>query len=153
MSKSRKKILAISSGGGHWVELLRLRRAFRGHFVVYVTVSETYRDQVPDAPLWVVDDATRWDRLRLLKTSLQMLRILLKERPDVVVSTGALPGFFGVVLGKRLGAKTIWLDSLANVEELSMSGQKIGGHADLWLTQSPELARPGGPRYVGTVLE
>ncbi len=77
----------------------------------------------------------------------------LEERPDVVVSTGALPGFFGVVLGKRLGAKTIWVDSLANVEELSLSGEKVGPHADLWLTQWEELAYPGGPRYAGTVLD
>lgn len=153
MAPRRKKIVAISSGGGHWIELLRLRPAFRGHFVVYVTVSEAYRAHVGDAPLRVIDDATRWDRLGLVETSLQVLRILLEERPDVVVSTGALPGFFGVLLAKRLGARTIWLDSLANVEELSMSGQKIGPHADLWLTQWPELARPGGPRYVGTVLE
>lgn len=152
MAPRRKKVLAISSGGGHWVELLRLRPAFEGHFVVYVTVSEAYRGQVGDAPLHVVRDVTRWDRAGLARTSLQILKILLAERPDVVVSTGALPGFFGVLFARRLGAKTIWVDSLANVEELSMSGQKIGRHADLWLTQWPELARPGGPTYAGTVL-
>lgn len=132
---------------------MRLRPAFRGHFVVYVTVSETYRTHVGDAPLRVIDDVTRWDRLGMIKTTLQVLRILLEERPDVVVSTGALPGFFGVLLAKRLGARTIWVDSLANVDELSMSGEKIDPHADLWLTQWPELARPGGPRFAGTVLE
>ncbi|GAB5548980.1 MAG: PssD/Cps14F family polysaccharide biosynthesis glycosyltransferase [Sandaracinaceae bacterium] len=148
---SRKKIVAISSGGGHWIELLRLRPAFDGHFVVWVTVSEAYRAHV-DGPLRVIDDVTRWDRLGLLKCAWQVTRILLSERPDVVVSTGALPGFFGVVLAKRLGIRTVWVDSLANVEELSMSGQKVGAHADLWLTQWPELAREGGPLYAGSVL-
>jgi UDP-N-acetylglucosamine:LPS N-acetylglucosamine transferase len=149
----RQKILAISSGGGHWIELLRLRPAFRGHFVVYATVSESYRAQIGDAPLRVIADVTRWDRVGLVRTALQVLQILVEERPDVVISTGALPGFFGVLLGKRLGARTIWVDSLANVEELSMSGQKIGPHADLWITQWPELAKPGGPTYLGNVLE
>jgi UDP-N-acetylglucosamine:LPS N-acetylglucosamine transferase len=153
MLPRRKKILAISSGGGHWIELMRLRAAFRGHFVVYVTVSDAYRAHVGDAPLRVVHDATRWDHLGMVRTSLQVLKILLEERPDVVISTGALPGFFGVVLGKALGARTIWVDSLANVEELSMSGQKVGPLADLWLTQWPELERPDGPRYAGSVLE
>lgn len=150
---TRSKIVAISSGGGHWVELLRLRPAFEGHFVVYVTVSEAYHPQVGDAPLRVIRDVTRWDRLGLVRCGLQVLRILVEERPDVVVSTGALPGFFGVVLAKRLGIKTVWVDSLANAEELSMSGQRIGPHADLWLTQWEELAKPGGPEYAGTVLE
>jgi UDP-N-acetylglucosamine:LPS N-acetylglucosamine transferase len=151
-SPRRQKVLAISSGGGHWVELLRLRPAFDGHFMVFVTVDETYRAHVGSAPLRVVPDTTRWDRLGMLRCAAQVLRVLLEERPDVVVSTGALPGFFGVVLGRALGARTIWVDSLANVDELSMSGQKVGRFADLWLTQWPELARPGGPRFAGSVL-
>ena len=150
----RKKILAISSGGGHWVELLRLRPALRGHHVVYVTVSPAYRDQVEDAPLLVIDDATRWDRVGMLRVAAQILAIVLRERPDVVVSTGALPGFLGVLFGKRLlGAKTIWVDSLANAGELSLSGRNARAHADLWLTQWPELATPGGPRYLGSMLD
>lgn len=151
--RRRKTILAISSGGGHWIELLRLKPAFRGHFVVWATVSEVYRAHVEGAPLRVIRDVTRWDRTGAIRTALQVLQILVEVRPDVVVSTGALPGFFGVLFGKRLGARTIWVDSLANVEELSMSGQKAGRHADLWLTQWPELARTNGPRYAGTVLE
>jgi UDP-N-acetylglucosamine:LPS N-acetylglucosamine transferase len=152
MQPQRQKVLAISSGGGHFVELLRLRPAFDGHFMVFVTVDERYRAHVGDAPLRVVPDTTRWDKLGMLRCAAAVLRVLLAERPDVVVSTGALPGFFGVVLGRALGARTIWVDSLANVEELSMSGQKVGRFANLWLTQWPELARPEGPRFVGSVL-
>lgn len=148
----RKKILAISSGGGHFIELLRLRPAFGGHFVVFVTVDEAYRKHVGSAPLHVVRDTTRWDGWRVGITASQVFALLLRERPDVVVSTGALPGFFGVVFGRMLGAQTIWVDSLANVEELSMSGQKVGPFADLWLTQWQELATPGGPRFAGSVL-
>lgn len=152
--RRRKKILAISSGGGHWVELLRLRPALRGHHVVYVTVSPAYRHDVEGAPLLVIPDATRWDRLGMLRVAAQVLAIVLRERPDVVVSTGALPGLLGVLFGKRIaGAKTIWVDSLANAGELSLSGRKARAHADLWLTQWPELAVPGGPRYLGSMLD
>lgn len=152
LAPSRQKVLAISSGGGHWVELLRLRPALEGHDVVYATVSELYRGQV-DAPLRVIPDVTRWNRLGLVRTALSVLWLLLRERPDVVISTGALPGFFGVLLGKLLGARTVWVDSMANVDELSMSGEKARRFADLWLTQWPELARPDGPRYAGSVID
>lgn len=148
----RKKVLAISSGGGHFIELMRLAAAFEGHFVVYVTVDAAYREHTEDAPLYVVRDTTRWDGLRMGVTAAQVIRILLTERPDVVVSTGALPGFFGVVFAKLLGARTVWVDSLANAEELSMSGQKVGPFADLWLTQWEHLARPDGPTYAGDIL-
>ncbi len=153
MSARRKTILALSSGGGHWVELLRLRPAFEGHHVVYATVSASYRPQVSGAPFRVIRDATRWDKLGALRCAVQVLAILLEVRPDVVISTGALPGFLAVLLGRRLGARTVWVDSLANVEELSLSGRKAGRHAHLWLTQWPELARDGGPLYAGNVLD
>ena len=78
--------------------------------------------------------------------------MLLRERPDVVVSTGAAPGFLALRLGKLLRARTIWVDSIANAEELSLSGRRIGPHADLWLTQWEPLARPEGPLYRGAVL-
>jgi UDP-N-acetylglucosamine:LPS N-acetylglucosamine transferase len=90
--------------------------------------------------------------LRWVQTFVKLAYILLREKPDVVISTGALPGYFSLRLAKWLGIKTIWIDSIANVEELSLSGQSIGKHADLWLTQWPQLARPGGPMYRGTVL-
>ncbi|CAB5122971.1 hypothetical protein D3OALGA1CA_2697 [Olavius algarvensis associated proteobacterium Delta 3] len=77
---------------------------------------------------------------------------LPKERPDIVVSTGALPGYLGIRLASALGKRTIWVDSIANVEELSMSGQRIGAYADLWLTQWPHLAKENGPEYAGQVL-
>jgi UDP-N-acetylglucosamine:LPS N-acetylglucosamine transferase len=129
-----------------------LRPAFEGHEVVWCTVDDAYRPQVAGERFCTVRDVTRWDRAGLVRCASQVLRVLLSVRPDVVVSTGALPGFFGVVLGKALGARTVWLDSLANVEELSMSGERVGPFADLWLTQWAELARPGGPRFEGAVL-
>lgn len=152
MKTVSKKVLAVASGGGHWVQLLRLAPAFDGHEVSYVTVDRRYQSQVGSSRFFVVQDATRWDRLRLIRLVVQLFVIMIRERPDVVVSTGAAPGYFALCFGKLLGARTIWLDSIANIEGLSMSGARVGRYADLWLTQWPQLAREGGPRYEGAVL-
>jgi UDP-N-acetylglucosamine:LPS N-acetylglucosamine transferase len=146
------KILGVSSGGGHWVELIRLAPAFEGHDIAYATVSNAYRREAGAARFYSIRDVTRWDAWRWPQTIAKLLWIFLLERPDVVVSTGALPGYFSLRLAKWFGAKTVWLDSIANVEELSMSGKRIGKYADLWLTQWPQLARADGPFYRGTVL-
>ncbi|MDY7107299.1 MAG: UDP-N-acetylglucosamine--LPS N-acetylglucosamine transferase [Planctomycetota bacterium] len=148
----RMRILAIASGGGHWVQLLRLRPAFAGEEVIYVTTSAEARIEVGAAPLHVVPDATRWNRLGLLRLALRMGWIVLRRRPDVVVTTGAAPGYFGVLFGRLLGARTAWIDSMANVRRLSLSGRKAGRWSDLWLTQWPALARGDGPRFEGAVL-
>jgi len=152
MRIKRKKILAVSSGGGHWVELIRVAPAFAGHDVAYATVNEKYRSGAGSARFYTFRDVTRWDKLLWVQTIMKLVWILLLEQPDVVISTGALPGFFSLRLGKLFGARTIWLDSIANVEELSLSGQKIAKHADMWLTQWPNLSKPNGPMYRGTVL-
>jgi UDP-N-acetylglucosamine:LPS N-acetylglucosamine transferase len=150
--RKQKKILAVSSGGGHWVELIRVAPVFKGHNVAFATVDSSYRSEAGSARFYTFRDVTRWDKLRWAQTISKLIWILLRERPDVVISTGALPGYFALRLAKLFGARTIWLDSIANVEELSMSGQKIGKHADLWLTQWPHLAGSNGPLYKGTVL-
>ena len=135
------------------MQLLRLMPAFDGCDVAFVTVSEVYRPQIADSTrFYVVPDATRWNKVKLLWMSFRLLVILIMERPDVIVSTGAAPGFFALRAGRLMGARTVWIDSIANVERLSMSGQKIGPHVDLWLTQWRHLARPEGPFFAGAVL-
>ena len=146
------KILLVASAGGHWVQLNRLNRAFDRHHRTYVSTNPDLAEQNPNDSFFVVPDASRWDRIRIFFLALRILWIILKIRPDIVVSTGALPGFFAVFFGKKLGAQTVWLDSIANSDQLSLSGQKAGRYSDLWLTQWKHLARPEGPHYHGTVI-
>lgn len=144
--------MLVASAGGHWVQLNRLLPAFEGTNKIFVTTNRDYRSEVDENRFLVVPDASRWNKLKVLYLAFAMLKHVLVVRPDVVVSTGAAPGFFAIFFGKKLGARTIWLDSIANAEQLSMSGQRAGKYADLWLTQWEHLAEPGGPQYVGAVL-
>lgn len=149
---SRRKLLAVSSGGGHWVQLRRVIPAFEGLPVVFVTVDPAYREEIGEAPFHVVRDATRWNKFGLLVTALQIAWIVVRERPGIVFSTGAAPGLLAILFGRLFGARTIWLDSMANIDEVSLSGQRIGPHTDLWLTQWEHLAEDGGPEYAGQVF-
>ncbi len=160
------RILAISSAGGHWVQLQRLRSAWDDCDTIYVTTKDGYQqDLIADARergqseprFYRVIDASRWQKFRLVRQLLGILFILIKERPNVVISTGASAGFFALKIGKLLGARTIWVDSIANAETLSLSGHKAGGCADLWLTQwehltVPEVPGKPAPEYKGSVV-
>ena len=57
-------MLAVASGGGHWVELLRVIKAFDGQDISFVTVHRAYRHDVPRHRLHVVTDATRSGRVK-----------------------------------------------------------------------------------------
>lgn len=155
------RVLAISSTGGHWVQLLRLLPAFDGCEVHFATSSDDFRTSAARLATargqkfggyHLFTDANRRQKLRLLKQMLEVAGLLLKVRPDVIVTTGASVGYFALRLGRLLRIRTCWVDSIANAEELSLSGQLAGPYADLYLTQWPELARPEGPQYRGAVL-
>lgn len=146
------KVLAVSSGGGHWVQLLRVADAFRNCDVTFVCTHASYRSQVAGHGFHAVNDSSLSHPLGLVRTALQIARIIWTERPDIVISTGAAPGYFALRLARLIGAKTVWLDSIANVDRLSISGKKVGRYADLWLTQWPHLVGPKGPHYGGSVL-
>ncbi len=150
---TRKHVLAVASGGGHWVQMQRVAASFAGHRITWVTTLPGYREQVPtDDGFRVVHDANLQRKLGLVLLALQTFWTILVTRPDVVISTGAAPGYFALRFGKWFGAKTIWVDSIANVERLSVSGAKVRRFADLWLTQWPHLADDDGPEFAGAVL-
>ncbi|MGB0958214.1 MAG: UDP-N-acetylglucosamine--LPS N-acetylglucosamine transferase [Litorivicinus sp.] len=146
------KVLLVSSCGGHWVEMMRTRPAFEGHQLFYASTDASYAEHNPERPFYTIPEASRWSKPRLVWQALVCFVVILRVRPDVLLTTGASVGFFSLVFAKWLGAKTIWLDSIANATELSMSGQKAGRHADLFLTQWPELERPNGPVFEGAVI-
>jgi UDP-N-acetylglucosamine:LPS N-acetylglucosamine transferase len=149
--RKQQRVLAVASSGGHWVQLRRLAPAFEGQDVAYLTTDPGHRSEVGAARFYTVNDANRWNKLALVRCALKILWVLLRERPTVVVSTGAAPGYLAIRCARLLGARTVWIDSVANVEELSMSGRMASATADLCLTQWPHLAG-GDVRYLGAVL-
>lgn len=148
-----RKILAVSSGGGHWVELRRIIPAFEGCEVVYASTEPECDADLGDHRFYSVRNVTRRNRLAFAVTIRQIHGILARERPDLVVTTGAAPGLVALVLGKRrFGCRTIWIDTIANAEKMTLSGRLARPFADAWLVQWPHLARPGGPEHWGAIL-
>lgn len=156
-----RRVLAISSTGGHWVQLLRLMPAFEGAALTLATSdpaaralaeATAARAGLATPRFLTFPEANRWQKARLVAQALRLAWIVARVRPHVIVTTGASAGYLAIRLGNLIGAKGIWIDSIANVEALSLSGEKVGPHAALWLTQWPDLARPRGPHHRGSVL-
>ena len=149
----RKRVLLVASAGGHWVQLSRLSPAFDAFDTYYVTTMQGATAPSGQRAVATVPDASRSTPLRFAGLLLRAVWILLSFRPHVVVTTGAAPGLVILQLGKLLRCRTIWIDSLANSEELSLSGRFAKRYADLWLTQWPHLADTDPKlQYYGAVL-
>ncbi len=163
--KPHLRLLAVASSGGHWVQLMRLRPAWRDCDVAYLTTDASYGRQlqdeaigggVPPPRFYTAISANRWQKMRLLRQLSTIFLIILKERPEVVVTTGAAPGYLAIRIAKLFGARTVWIDSIANGDAVSMAGKLAGKHSDIWLTQWESLAgretADKRPDYWGAVL-
>ena len=152
MRTRRIRVLAVASGGGHWVQLLRLRPAWDGCDVAYATVHPDSAAQVPGATFFTFRDASRKNKAGFAVVALQLFRAVTIFRPDVIVTTGSAPALLAILFGRMTGARTLWIDSIANSEVMSSSGLRARKLAHQCLTQWPELAADPVPQYWGAVL-
>lgn len=138
------------------MQLRRLAVAFPRD-TIWVSTNRGHQNEVPPGKFRYVPDANRWNKLKLARSAAHILVLVLINRPTHVVTTGAAPGWFMIFFSRLLGAKTLWIDSLANSEVLSLSGsQACRWSTEVW-TQWPELTVPAKGRstevkFKGSVL-
>lgn len=155
MGKKPIKLCVGASSGGHMTELLGLLSVSADWPVqpsVYVTTREIWAKKLRErGPTYVVGECDRKKPLQIVLTAMRSTRFLIKERPNVIITTGSLPIAIVCLLAKLMyGAKVVWIDSVAQLDDLSMSGKLLLKRADLFLTQWPEVAeRYPEARYVG----
>ncbi len=152
MMKEKKKIFAVASIGGHWVQLLRIARPLEEHYeVVYMSTHPKCKSMVGSCNFHTMTDFSRWDAWKMIPASLKILGILIKERPETIISTGAAPGLLTIILGKLIGIKSIWIDSVANVQTMSACGKLTRIFTNHVYTQWPDLAT-AEIRYAGNIF-
>lgn len=145
------KILAVASTGGHWVQLKRLSPAFEGHELIFVSTDVTHKNEV-GGRFYAVNDASESDKLSLLLLFVRMVFLMLRVRPSLVISTGAAPGLLALLVGRIFGANTLWVDSIANAEQMSKSGRMAKRFASKCVSQWQHVAKDEGVEYWGGVL-
>ena len=135
-------------------QLLKLADSWAGQDVFYVTTTEVVRQKLQKSSrVYAVGECNRQHPFRVIQVFYRCIKIVCREHPDIVISTGAAPGLLLCLAAKIFGAKIVWVDSIANVERLSMSGRMIRHFADLFLTQWPEFAqRYRNVEYAGAVV-
>ena len=152
MKVNKKRVVAIASHGGHLVQLMRMTPALAEHEVTLVSTV----DDNPYPELFScykkVYDCNFNTKLRLMMTAFQLFKIIITTRPNVIISTGAAPGVLGIVIGKLLGRKLVWVDSVANAERLSLSGRLAARLTRHIYTQWQHLAEDSSAKYIGRVI-
>ena len=152
--RNKLKICLAASSGGHLTELEKLSDSWKLYETFFVTTVPVVRNNLQTSGnIYIVGECNRQHPIKVLKVFLRCLRITLKEKPNVVISTGAAAGCIICFLAKLSGADIIWIDSITNVEKISLSGRMVRYIADLFLVQWPELTQKyDNVEFIGAVI-
>ena len=152
------KICFMASGGGHFQELCGLAELAQryDHVLISTEVNKTLAHACPFRQTYQIDEVGQglWKRSpgKVLGTFWRILRILRRERPDLVISTGAGIAIPGFLAARLLGIRTIYIESYARVESLSLAGKVCYRLSDRFLVQHAGLAsKLPGAIYAGSL--
>ncbi len=135
------KLCLVCSSGGHFLQLNYLKELWADYdrFWVSFPHSDTTCLIENEKKYWAHHPTNR-NIKNLAKNLLLAYKILRKEKPDAIISTGAGVAVPFIYLGRLLNINTIYVESLARVESLSLSGKLVYPVVRHFLVQWPQLA-------------
>lgn len=120
------KVLLVSSTGGHFQALKQLKSFWGKHSCCWVTFKSTstelYLNSSSCKPYWAYSPTNR-NLINLVRNFFLALYIIFKERPDLILSTGAGVAVPFLFAAKLFGIQTTFIESFTRVQELSLSAR------------------------------
>lgn len=148
------KLCLVVSSGGHLLQLVSLKAAWEAHERFWVTFRKDDAQALLEGEriIWAYHPTNR-NLKNFLRNLWLAWRILRRERPDAIISTGAGVAVPFLWIGRLLGMRTIYVESLSRIERLSLSGKLVYPVVDRFFVQWPELlARYPKATYAGQVV-
>ncbi len=145
--------LLVCSPGGHLLQMLRLQPAWGRMRCTWVTLEAADSTHLLREQSVVFARGPTNRSLRALFANLRIAwRVVRRERPAAILSTGAALAVPFFLVGKLHGARLIYVESLTRTEELSLAGKIVYPFADAFFVQWPGAAKRKRARYVGGLL-
>lgn len=146
------KLILVCSHGGHLSEMLALREAFRTHDTLYITYDNVRTRKLQGRKYLLKNIG--FSPLRMMIESFRLAVILIRERPEVIISTGSEIAIPAIIFGKILRIHTIFIESWCRVSSDSGTGRIVYHFSDLFLVQWPQLLNVYGEkaRFEGGIL-
>lgn len=133
-----KKICFAASSGGHYEQLLMLKPLMEKYDSIVVAEKTRYDASVKGQKMYYLHQVNRKERLFplwMIVNAFQALGIVLKEKPEVVITTGVLAMIPLCLLVKLRGGKLIYIESFAKVTSPTETGKLLYRFADRFYVQ------------------
>ncbi len=136
------KICLVGSSGGHLTHLYMLKPFWENKQHFWVTFDkEDAKSLLEDEKMYSCYYPTNRSLKALIKNTMLAWKVLKKEKPDLIVSTGAAVAVPFFYLGKLRGAKTVYVEVFDRIDKATLTGKMIYPVADLFVVQWEEQKR------------
>lgn len=139
MEKNKgKKICFAASTGGHFEQLMMLKPLMEKYDGFLITEETNYRIDTGDMKMYYLKQTNRREKLfviNLIINTINSIKVYIKEKPDVVITTGVLSMIPISLIAKFCGKKLIYIESFAIVNKPTMTGKLLYKFADRFYVQ------------------
>lgn len=136
------KVCLVGSSGGHLTHLYMLKPFWQSKDRFWVTFNkEDARSLLQDEQVYSCYYPTNRNLKNLIRNIGVAWRVLRKEKPDLIVSSGAAVAVPFFWLGKLFGAKTIYVEVFDRIDKPTMTGRLVSPVTDRFVVQWEEMRR------------
>ena len=137
-----KKICFTASTGGHFEQLMMLKPLMDKYDSFIVTEKTGYSVIKDDRKIYYSNQVNRHEKtciFKMITNAFKSFKIFLREKPDVIISTGALATIPICIFAKVLKKKIIFIESFAKVTSPTLTGKLIYKFADQFYVQWEQM--------------
>ena len=147
------RILLVCSPGGHLLQMRALRPAWQDHEATWVTLDGADVGRLlADDEVILAHGPTNRSLGKLLRNLVLAWRVVRRERPDAILSTGAALALPFFLAGRLHGCRLVYVESLTRTRSLSLTGRLVYPLAHAFFVQWPDATRRRKARFVGSLM-
>ena len=130
------KLCLVGSSGGHLTHLYMLKPFWKTKERFWVTFDkEDARSLLKDEKVYPCYFPTNRNIKNLIRNTFLAIKILRKEKPDVIISSGAAVAVPFFYLGKLFGAKTVYIEVFDRIDKPTLTGKLVYPVTDRFIVQ------------------
>ncbi len=136
------KIALVGSSGGHLAHLYLLKKFWKNEDRFWVTFDKTDAQSIlKDEVFYPCYYPTNRNVKNTLKNTILAFKILRKEKPDLIISSGAAVAVPFFWLGKLFGSKTVYIEIFDRIDKPTLTGKLVYPVTDKFIDQWEELKK------------
>lgn len=131
----KPRICFVSSSGGHWEQLQKLKPLADKYQGFFVTEKTRFDESLGKYFMLQTDLKDKLMILKMLWNALYSVLIWVKERPDFVITTGTMVAYPFYLLAVLFHKKVVYIETFGRANMPTVAGKKMEMHSDLFIVQ------------------